>query len=73
MRLLLVGLSLSLWQMNRAITAEGQARTNEQTANRNLLTAQANERKAIENERQTRLERDAKSRALDAEKLARQD
>jgi tetratricopeptide (TPR) repeat protein len=54
---LLAGLGASLWQMNRAISAEGQARDNEQ--------------QAIANEQEAIIERDAKARALVAETKAR--
>jgi tetratricopeptide (TPR) repeat protein len=54
---LLAGLGASLWQMNRAINAEGQARDNEQ--------------EAIANEQEAITERDAKARALVAVTKAR--
>jgi tetratricopeptide (TPR) repeat protein len=54
---LLIGLAVSLWQMRRAIAAEGLAKQNEQQAN-------ANEAKAL-------AERDAKDAALRAERQAR--
>ena len=55
---LLAGLGVSLWQMQRAITAETEARQNEERANRNAEEAKQ--------------ERDAKAKALEAETLAKQ-
>lgn len=52
-----VGLVVSLWQMQRAIRAEIQARTNEQLAVRNAIAAQ--------------VERDAKVKALATERATR--
>ncbi|HXG09867.1 MAG TPA: tetratricopeptide repeat-containing protein kinase family protein, partial [Gemmataceae bacterium] len=63
---LLAGLSLSLWQMNRAVIAEGQARENERQALANAELARSNEAKAV-------AERDAKEIALQAEKKAREE
>ena len=62
---LLGGLSVSLWQMNRALTAEQLARANERQALANAELARANERQAL-------VERDAKETALQAEKAAKQ-
>ncbi len=55
---LLAGLGVSLWQMNRAIVAKRQARHTEELAIQNAAEAQA--------------ERDAKAKALEAETVARQ-
>ena len=46
---LLIGLAVSLWQMHRAITAEGQAKANEQQALANAERAEANEQQALAN------------------------
>ena len=54
---LLIGLAVSLWQMNRAVSAEGQAKTNEKTA--------LDERDAKD------VALKAETKALDAEKNAR--
>ncbi len=62
---LLGGLTVSLWQMNRAMTAELLARDNERQALANAELARANERQAL-------IERDAKEAALQAEKIAKQ-
>jgi tetratricopeptide (TPR) repeat protein/tRNA A-37 threonylcarbamoyl transferase component Bud32 len=61
---LLLGLAVSLWQMWRAIRAEAIAVENEQRAITNAELARANEAKAL-------AERDAKDRALKAERQAR--
>lgn len=62
---LLIGLAASLWQMNRAIRAEGQASVNERQAIENAQAAQRNAKQA-------RDERDAKDVALRAESLAKE-
>jgi tetratricopeptide (TPR) repeat protein len=62
---LVVGLSVSLWQMFRAIDAEADAITNADQAS---IKAQ----EARRNAQQARNERDAKGRALAAEQKARQ-
>jgi len=54
---LLAGVGVSLWQMARAMTAEGQAKANETAANDNAAIAQ-------QNAEQARTERDAKDLAL---------
>jgi tetratricopeptide (TPR) repeat protein len=60
---LLVGLAVSLGLMQRAVSAEEQARENEAKAVANAELAQANEAKAV-------AERDAKDLALQAEQKA---
>jgi hypothetical protein len=62
---LLVGLGVSLWQIQRAVIATGQAQDNEAKAVANAELAQVNEPKAIS-------EHDAKDAALKAEEIARQ-
>jgi tetratricopeptide (TPR) repeat protein len=61
---LLAGLGVSLWQMSRAIAAEGEATTNATQASRNAAEAERNAERA-------RAERDAKDAALQAETQAR--
>ena len=60
---LLVGLAVSLWQMQRAVRAEAIAVENERQALANAELAQSNEAKAV-------AERDAKDVALQAEQKA---
>jgi tetratricopeptide (TPR) repeat protein len=63
---LLVGLSASLWQMRRAVQAEGAASASAEQAR---LSAE----EAKRNARQARNERDAKAAALAGEQAARRD
>jgi tetratricopeptide (TPR) repeat protein len=62
---LLAGLSVSLWQMFRAIAAEGEA-------NANATQATLNAEEAERNANEVRQERDAKDAALKAETRARE-
>jgi tetratricopeptide (TPR) repeat protein len=63
---LLAGLSVSLWQMRRAVQAEA-------AANASAGQARLNAEEAQRNAKQAREERDAKGRALTGEQRARRD
>ncbi len=65
---LLAGLSVSLWQMRRAMQAEADAHTNEDKANQN---AQQAERSRKDTEKALKIVESEKTRALAAEGLAR--
>ena len=69
---LLAGLAVSLWQMNRAMDAERQAVANAELARENERQAMANAELARANEAKALAERDAKAAALKAEEIARQ-
>ncbi len=65
---LLGGLSVSLWQMRRAMQAEAQANTNEQKANQNARQAEQSRK---DTEKALRIVESEKAKALAAEALAR--
>ena len=65
---LLAGLSVSLWQMRRAMQAEAEANTNEKKANQNAQQAELSRK---DTEKALKIVESEKTRALAAEGLAR--